>query len=160
MSEPPKNKNLTLKGYLESLRRLNDDHWTAKRALKRLELIETFMPEWLIFDPIEDAGEAVLYWDTLDFGTLLGRGMILKIEQGEYFDNPTHSWNIASLGLGDLTERRGRPEKIPKLNQILIYHLWAAGVKTQHELAEDYGIGIATVQRIIRKWKPKNEKHE
>ena len=154
-------KGATLRNYLVSLQRFRDqgelDGW-APRLLIRLEILARLLPKWLGLPFKGEWTTALEEWDTLDFGSLIGRALVLPFEQGDYFEDAERQWTIASIGLGHDGQRVGRPQKVGKLNQLLIYHLWASGAKTQQELADDYEIGIATVGRIIRKWKPKDEK--
>ena len=156
-------EGITLRDYLDSLLRFRErgelGDWTP-RLLTRLELIERLLPAWLNLPLQGPATAAIEDWDTFDFGSLIGRAVVLPIEQGDYFVNPTRQWEVCSIGLGYDGNRRGRPQSVGKLNQLLIYHLWASGAKTQAELAEDYGIGIATVGRIVRRWKPKDESEQ
>lgn len=65
------------------------------------------------------------------------------------------------LGVWDILKERGlvgngrgRPIKLTHTRQVEIYELWAGKHATQEELAEKYSVGIATIERVIRRWKP------
>ena len=73
-----------------------------------------------------------------------GKALVLVIEVG-----------ANKLQVSD-APRRGRNDKLDTVTQSNIYVLWGTGQKTQLELAYDFGIGIATVRRICRKFKPDN----
>ena len=103
---------------------------------------------------------AIDEWDSYDFAALLGRMIVLPRELGNRSLLIDHNfrWVMTSIGLGNTTHKRGRPLAVGETEQRLIYTLWTIDYRTQEQLAQEFNIGIATVQRIIRKWKKRSEK--
>lgn len=129
---------------------------TGDRIRNRLLLIERLLPAWLAFDAKHPVFGAVLELDALDFGTLLGRAIVLPMEEGKEFEDIETQWLFASAGLPLSSTKIGRPEAVGTMTQIVIYYQWLGGESTQKELAEEYQVSPATIARIIRRWKPKD----
>jgi hypothetical protein len=149
----------TLQEYLELLRRWkaedkSQDFHVFERTLKRLELIKHHVPLWMKLSSKHSIVKAIHDLDALDFGTVIGRAMVVQTEE-EFspIEDIEALWLIATIGLSP-NRRIGRPEAVGTLTQLFIYFEWTQGNKTQQELATEYEISVPTVERIIRRWKP------
>ena len=156
MGEP-----MTLGQYLERIERayqLGGKNWVKQsvQELKRLLIIKDLVPAWLNLIVLHPLHIAIRELDILDFGALVGRAIVIPREADEAdgdFTDPERLWFFASMGLAT-GGRVGRPEAMGTLQQIKIYLKWTMGM-TQKELAEGYGVSASTIERIIRRWKPK-----
>ena len=119
------------------------------RAVARMQLIEKIIPPWLDFDFGHALRNAVEDWDPDDFATLIGRAIVYPNE-GIKFANPLDLWLFTQMGLGKKPKTTGRPPKLDKVQQMMIYDLWGTGAFTQQEVAELYGVSLRTVARIIQ----------
>ena len=152
-------KNVTLGDYLNNLRNTFVDRQTLRvpylNTLQRLEQVNYYLPAWLAFGYNHPLREAIQHWDTLDFGAMIGRALTLAWEtrnsEKPYFE-PEELWTVASAGLGK-DDRRGRTQKVSDLDQARMYILWSRGGRTQQELAEEYEVSLATVERIVKRFK-------
>ena len=129
------------------------------KIAKRLELVACAVPSWLDLDITHPLRYAIEQWKVEDFALLIGRAGVFPIEPGyeRLFQTPEDIWNVAQRGLGGDPERRGRPSKLSDSEQLLIYEQWSRGFHTQEELASLYNLGIATIRRIVKKWKPEHK---
>jgi hypothetical protein len=141
--------------------RNNEPDWESnlntyrQKVLTRLEVIERAVPFWLDFVANHPLMYAVRTWGIEDFAILIGRGAVYPSESThrKLFKDGEEVWLVAQKGLGHERERRGRPSKVNEHNQFLIYDYWSRGMYTQEELAKMFKVGIATIKRIISKWK-------
>lgn len=121
------------------------------RVLARLRLIEKLIPGWLEMDFGHALREAVEGWEVGDFAILIGRAVVYPNEQAEFMD-PQQIWLFAQTGLGGKPKGEGRPPKIDRTQQVIIYDLWQqGGGVTQQDIAEIYGVSVRTIARIIQK---------
>jgi hypothetical protein len=130
------------------------EYWVRRR--RRLEVIERAVPAWLDLPAAHPQHRAIDKWTSAEFAVLIGRAVVYPAEPGDYeaLQDPRILWDFAGAGLGGNPDRRGRPSRLSTQDQILIYDLWSHGVSTQERLANQFHVSIATVKRIIRKWKP------
>jgi hypothetical protein len=127
-----------------------------ERVFNRLQLIECAIPSWLDFAIDHPLIYAVERWDYEDFHVLIGRGAVKPREPmfKKLYQTGQEIWMFAQQGLGG--ERRGRPSTLHKQQELQIYESWSRGFHTQQELADIHRVGIATIKRIIKKYKPEN----
>lgn len=130
-----------------------------EKVANRLELVACAVPSWLDLDITHPLRYAIEHWKVEDFALLIGRAGVFPIEPGyqKLFQTPEDIWYMAQRGLGGDPEKRGRPSKLSESEQLLIYEQWSRGFHTQEELASLYNLGIATIRRIVKKWKPEHK---
>jgi hypothetical protein len=152
----------TIRDILTELREAKErgEEWTgleyAARRRRRLEVIERAVPAWLDLPAAHPLHRAIDRWPSEEFAVLIGRAVVYPEEPGDYgaLQDPRTLWDFARAGLGGNPDRRGRPSNLSTEDQILIYDLWSHGVSTQAQLADQFKVSIATIKRVIARWRP------